>query len=66
LCADVLDIEAKNAGELGEVIDITAGLDHLQHAAAFDRRPLLGIEAIFAAISVFILEESGTDFGAVE
>ena len=34
LRADVLHVEAEDAGELGEVVDVAAGLDHLEHVAA--------------------------------
>jgi hypothetical protein len=66
LCADVLHVEAENAGELGEVIDVAARLDHLQYAAALHCRFLLVVEAEFPAISLFVGNKGGTIFGAVE
>src|SRR3984957_19506498 len=59
-------LRAKDAGKLGEVIDVAAGLDHLQHAAAAHRRALLIGERVAAAIAVLVAQEVGAIFGAVE
>jgi hypothetical protein len=66
LGTDVLHVESENAGELGEVIDITPGLDQLEHIARLDGRPLLLVEAVFAAIGLLVLDERSTVLRAVE
>ena len=66
LRADVLHVEAENAGELGEVIDVAAGLDQLEHVAALHRRALLGRQAVFGAVGVLVAEERRAVLRAVE
>src|SRR6476661_3115630 len=66
LRADVLDVETENPGELGEVVDVAAGLDHREHAAAPDRGALLLAEAELPAIGVLVAHEGRAVLGAVE
>src|SRR4029077_8088186 len=66
LRADVLDVETENPGELGEVVDVAAGLDHREHAAAPPRRALLVGEVELPAIGVFVAHEGRAVLGAVE
>ena len=49
LRADVLHVETENAGELGEVVDVAAGGDHLEHVAVLDGlRAARGVRPYFA------------------
>ena len=57
LRADVLHVEAEDAGEFRQIVGVAAGLDHLQHVAAFHRRDLFFVQMIFRAIGVFVREE---------
>jgi len=41
LRTNVLDIEAEDARELGEVVDVAASCQKLEHIAVLDRRALL-------------------------
>src|SRR5262245_41418161 len=66
LSTDVLHVEAENAGKLGEVVDVAAGLDQLEHVARLDGRALLLGEPVFAAVAVLVLEKRGAVFRAVE
>ena len=48
--ADVLHVEAEDAGELGEIVDVAAGSDQAEHVAFADRLGLGRVEAVFAGI----------------
>src|SRR5512145_2356985 len=60
LGADVLHVQAEDAGELGEVVGVAAGGQQLQHVARTDRLALLGVQAVLRAIGVLVRLEGGT------
>src|SRR6516164_155889 len=66
LRADVLNVQAKYAGELGEVIDVAAGRDHRQHVTARHRAPLLIGQPETPAVGGLIPQESRAVCGIVE
>src|SRR4051794_22838008 len=57
LGADILHVEAEDAGEFREVVDIAADADELQHVAAADRRLLRLAEAIAGHVALLVREE---------
>src|SRR5579862_1482271 len=65
LRTDILNAEAEDAGELRKIVDVAAGFDHREDVALAHRFALLGIEAVFRAISYLVAQESGAVFGVV-
>ena len=66
LRANVLHVEPEDAGELGEVVDVAAGREQLEHVAIFDGGALLGVEAVLRTIGVLVLEKRSAVLFAVE
>ena len=48
LRANVLHVQAENSGELREVVDAPAGMDHREDVALVDGFALLVVEAVLA------------------
>ena len=66
LCAEILDVQAQDAGKFGKVIDVAAGGDELQHLTVADGLALLRIQAVARAIGVLVLLERLAVRGVVE
>ena len=64
--ANVLHVEAKNSGELRQVIRIAAGADQSQHIAATNARSLLLVEAEFLHVSLLVTHKLVAASGRVE
>jgi hypothetical protein len=58
-CAQILDIEPEDAGQLGQIIDIAARLDHAQHIAPRHCVALLGRQVVAPAITLLVGQERG-------
>jgi hypothetical protein len=52
--AEILHVEAEDAGQLGQIIDVAAGFDHRQHVAVRHRLALFGRQRELAAIAVLV------------
>jgi hypothetical protein len=64
LCADVLHVQPEDAGELGQVVGVAAGGQHLQHLAGAHRVRLLGRERVLAHVA-FGVGQKGVAVGLV-
>ena len=64
--AEILHVEAEDAGEFGEVVDIATGGEQSEHIALADRLGLAVVEAVGAHVGLFILAERLAVQGAVE
>ena len=66
VASNILDIQAKNPGEFGQVVDISSRLDQLQDVSGLNGCTLLGCQRKPFTISVFVLQEFATASGIVE
>src|SRR5690606_28300846 len=59
LCADVLHVEAEDAREFRQVVDVAACLDQLEDVAVANRLALLRAQAVLLAVGVLVAQELG-------
>src|SRR5271165_832360 len=64
--AEVLHVEAEDAGELSEIVDIAAGREQAEHVARPDRLRLLAVEAVGEHVGLFVGPEGGAIRRVVE
>ena len=61
-----LDVEAEYPRQLGQIVDIAAGLDHPENISAANGFALFIGQAKFCAIGILIIEEGLTIFRAIK
>src|SRR3954462_14557458 len=66
LRAEVLYIESEDARQLCQIIDVAAGIYHLEHIAMLDCRALIRCQPELVAIAIFVVQKRRAIVGTIE